>query len=549
MPVQEKACLEIAARCGWKLAHTPWLEAFSGRKGRPIFDEIIAFLDANPGRVGFYIFRSIDRFTRAGSFTYERMKRELAMRGVQMIDSQGVIQPSRNTLEDVGFEYDWSRHNPSQITEIVLATTANAEITTILTRMIGQEIRLAQRGYQTRRAHDGFKNEKVYVEGKKRTIQVPDPERARFYVAMFELRAAGQFSDQEIVDRLNAMGYRSPLWRRWDVGHERIIGAGGGNPLTVKMLQKIVTHPIYCGVVCEKWTRNLPIKAAFSGLVSLEVWNAANRGKRFIRIAGDDVKLLYDFLPNRIGNVRSKNNPLFPFRRVIRCPVCRKPFLGSSSRSKSGKKVPYYHCTRGHDRVSVPKVTFEKAVRKYVKRLLFTPIVINALETLIIDAYRDWQAQTLVAASAVGHNTADLQAEKAATAAAFRAATSNVMRAILEDDVEKLEARIIAAENERDNLEVLERELQDYIREVKEVMEHPAKLLENPTDMQEQARLYNLVFAEPPTYDEMLSGTPKLTSFFAVSEKVKNTKSLMVNLRKLDWNTVVSEMQLWATAT
>jgi hypothetical protein len=83
------------------------------------------------------------------------MKRELASRGVEMIDSYGVIQPVKNTLADVGFEYEWSRQSPSEITEVVLATTSKQEITTILTRIIGQEIRLTQRGYKIRAPEDG----------------------------------------------------------------------------------------------------------------------------------------------------------------------------------------------------------------------------------------------------------------------------------------------------------------------------------------------------------------------------------------------------------
>ncbi|MEI9932638.1 MAG: hypothetical protein WDM89_19415 [Rhizomicrobium sp.] len=51
------------------------------------------------------------------------MKRELTRRGVELVDSYGLIQPTRNTLEDLGFEYDWSRSSPSEITEVVVATS------------------------------------------------------------------------------------------------------------------------------------------------------------------------------------------------------------------------------------------------------------------------------------------------------------------------------------------------------------------------------------------------------------------------------------------
>src|SRR5215831_20062394 len=166
LEVQAEICRRIVAEREWTLAHQPWLESFSGRKDRrPTFEEILDFLDEHPGITKFYIFRSIDRFTRGGSFSYEQMKRELAQRGVEMIDSHGIIQPPKNTLEHTGFTYPWSVRSPSEITEVVLATTASQEITTILTRLIGQEIRLTQEGYKVRRAADGFVNKRIYVDG------------------------------------------------------------------------------------------------------------------------------------------------------------------------------------------------------------------------------------------------------------------------------------------------------------------------------------------------------------------------------------------------
>src|SRR6478609_2060403 len=118
LDVQESICTNIAANRGWTLAHKPWRESFSGRKSkRTKFAEILEFLKQNPGEARYYIFRSIDRFTRGGSFEYEAMKRELAAHGVEMVDSYGIIQPTKNTLEDLGFEYEWSRSSPSQIAE------------------------------------------------------------------------------------------------------------------------------------------------------------------------------------------------------------------------------------------------------------------------------------------------------------------------------------------------------------------------------------------------------------------------------------------------
>src|SRR6185436_8300793 len=114
----------LPAYCGCKARRCPKVfhEPFSGRRNqRPVFDDLLAFVRSQRGKVKYLIFRGIDRFTRKGSFSYEKMKAELAMEGVELIDSYGIIQPARNTLEHLGVEYEWSRQSPSEIAEIVMA--------------------------------------------------------------------------------------------------------------------------------------------------------------------------------------------------------------------------------------------------------------------------------------------------------------------------------------------------------------------------------------------------------------------------------------------
>ena len=519
LEVQKGICEGIALSRGWKLAHEPWLESFSGRKNqRPIFQEILEFIDKNPGKVQYYVFRSIDRFTRGGIYAYEQMKRELMKRGVEMIDSFGIIQPMRNTLEDVGFEYDWSKYSPSEVSEVVLATTAKTEVTTILTRMIGQEIKLAQRGYKVRPPQDGYINQKVFVDGKKRTIQIANPERAKYYIAMFEMRAAGQYTDKEIVERVNAMGYRTKLQNQWSKSNPpEIIGQKGGHLLTVKKLQYHIRKPIYCGIVVEKWTKYKPIQAPYKGLVSIETFNAANRGKTYIRKTGDALDIFYNNHPERMVHKRMRDNPLFPYKFIL-CPECGKPFLGSSPRGKSGKGFPTYHCARKHRYIGINKKTFDSTVEAFIKSLSFQPEILTSLHAVLLDRYRERQGEIMQIASEVSHNVAELEAQKAQSVKAFIVAADNpIVRTAIESEIEVLDQQMRAAQTERNKMEVTERDIDDFIREAKAIMEQPAKMLLNPTNMQQQQALFGLVFEEIPTYSEILNGTPRLTWIFKLT--------------------------------
>jgi hypothetical protein len=81
---------------------------------------------------------------------------------------------------------------------------------------------------------------------------------------MFDLKAQGLLTDDQIVEEINALGYKS---------RNRSI------KLTVKQMQVCLKKPIYAGIIQTAWTGHTPIRAQYDGLVSVETWNRANRGK------------------------------------------------------------------------------------------------------------------------------------------------------------------------------------------------------------------------------------------------------------------------------
>lgn len=534
LPVQSKICESIAESKGWKLAHTSWLESFSGRKNRrPVFEEILDYLDKHPGLVKYYIFRSIDRFTRGGTYTYETMKRELYRRGVDMVDSYGVIQPSKNTLEDLGVEYEWSKLSPSEITESVLATTAKQEVTNILTRMIGQSIRNTRQGYRTRRAADGYLNKKVFVEGKKKVIQVPDPERAKYKIAMYDLTVQG-LSDPEIVRRINAMGYHSPIYDRWNREKTKIIGKRGGTPYTVKQLQRDRQNTIYAGVVCEKWTAYEPIKAQYDGLVSVAMFNEANRGKIAIVEREDGSLQVLRGRATGLNKPKSKYNPLFPFK-FLRCHECGKPLLGSSPKGKSGQHFPTYHCGRkGHPYWGARKEVLDQEVERYIKGLKFNAGILNGLEITFLKKYRQREQEIVKASGNIHRNIADLETEQAAKLEAIVHTTSAVVRTKLEAEIEDLEQKIKAAGKERFRIQITRGDIKAFMREAKHIMEHPSEMLLNASNPRAQQALFGLVFEEMPTYADILNGTPKLSYVFELSSGFAPSKSQLVTSRGIE---------------
>jgi len=542
---QERVCRNFTERMGWNVLRV-FSKVYSGRdEERADFEDILAYIKKTQEKgisVDYYVPKSIDRMTRDGTVTFEEMKGRLTHMGVQLADAYGVIQPEQNTLAHLGFEFDWSKRSPTATAQIMEAQRAKDEVTDILTRMIGAEIQLVKEGYKVRPPTDGFINEHIMVDGKKKVIESPDPKRAMYFIEIFKLRSL-ENSDSEIVSRINAMGYRSKLRNIWNKDHSKVVGRRGGIPLTIKQLQKIIQKPIYAGYKCEKWTNNLLLKAKYNGLVPVELFNKANRGKVYIQENSDgSAELLTNFDPNRTKR-RLKNNPLFPYK-FIRCH-CGKPHLGSSPTGKSGNKFPTYHCARKHSFVGIPKKEFEENIEKYVKSLKFNPDYINSLEITFLNKFREREKEIVQSSATIHLSISELKAEQATKIQAIVNTNSDIVRKKLEQEVEELETKIKEARRESLKVQINENDIKAFIKEAKKVMEHPSELLLDSVNINSKEALFGLVFEEIPTYHQIISRTPKLHWIFNASLDSIDTQTHAVSPLYLEWNTFENMVLKW----
>jgi DNA invertase Pin-like site-specific DNA recombinase len=546
LDTQEMVCRNFAASKGWVIACPPWREAYSWRKDEhSAFEDILAYLKEHRGEVQYYIFRSIDRFTRAGSIVYGDMKRALAKHGVEMIDTFGIIQPTINTLEHLGVEYSFSRITPSLVSEMVAAAAANAEVSTILTRLVGQQIALTREGYKMGQPPDGFINRRTKVDGKKRVLQEPDPDRAKYIIAMFELRAKGQYSDEEICYRINAMGYLSKARQRWDRERGKVIGHTRPHKLTPKRLQYLIQLTLYCGIMQGRWTSGKVIRAKSPGLVSIDLWNSANRGKIFIHEKPDfSLEILYDQKLERIRRRYSRNDATFPFRHVVVCETCRKPLKGSSPRGQSGARFPIYHCARKHKYFGVKKAELDTALISLVGRIRYRPEAIESTIQKLNGAFSQQVEAVAAQAKAAQEQIAQLELEKTEFALAYSRASSDVMRQSLEAQMDATQARIEACRDVGTE-GVTAADFADFLADVRSVMELPDLLLgpcENPDEMR---ALYLLVFQELPTFQNLSGGTAKLHWFLYLFSSFDEAKSHIVRNARLEWNHVEPAFHSW----
>ena len=481
--------------------------------------------------------KSIDRFTRAGATAYDLLKRQLDPRNIDLEDMYGVISNIKvNTLEHLGVEYKWSVHAPSRKTELLEAERAKDEVRDILTRMIGSSIRYTQIGYWPRGAYYGFKTQKVETVNGKRSILVPEDEdnKAAIIRKMYEMRASGLYTDDQIAKEMNRLGFRTPIKVIRDkIDRTKIVRRSGNKEITGKLLREYVAKTIYAGVNTEKWTGERPVLCKFDGLVSIELWNAANRGKWIIALNPDDPEHPTVSRAPKQEKFVKKNvyNGEFPYRKIITCPECRSPLLGSASRGRFGKYYPAYHCSHHGHYFRVPKDDFDEKVNAFVARLGVNPERYEEILQAVLAVWEQRQARTQDEDAMRAKKRQELEAEARVIVDKMRLVSSPTAIKYMEEDLTKIEQRINDLDT-RVNEQTTEGgvDMPTILTYVKYFVEHLKDLLIDHCNPIMRARYFGVIFDQVPSYAEIACGTAEISKIPGVNELFKLTNPGIIDL-------------------
>lgn len=466
------------------------------------------------------LIKSIDRFTRGGGDYYSPLKRQLTRLGIALEDMYGVIGKQQiNTLEHTGFKYYWSEFNPTQKSEYLEAERAKDEMRDIMSRMIGAEIRYTQLGYWMRRPHYGFRSVKIDTKNGKRTILKPDKNEAKFIIRLFEMRAAHVYTNQQIADELNSMGFRSRVTIVRDkYDRTKIKRQIGGRKMTAKMIDQYTSKLVYCGIIKEKWTYDKPVKAQFDGLVSVDLFNEANRGRVFVEVdSHDSITIKHKAVPDHLKN-KQIYNPDYPYKQVIACPKCGKTLSGSATRGKLGKHYPAYHCSRDGHYFRVPKPEFDETIEDFVRAIAIKPEYIDDVIAAIAELWRERQTKQIDANRQRLEHRDSLQSQIKATVDRMRIVTSETALKYLEEDIVSVEKELAELDEEIARQPNLQAEFDQVLQYAKYILEHLPELLLDLCNPLRKAAFFGAIFNKLPTYEQINFGTHKNSSPPEVNE-------------------------------
>ena len=482
--------------------------AESGSKLIQPMQQAITYCQDPKNDVQLFLIKSIDRFTRGGAEVYAHLKKQLDVANVRLIDNYGVISHNLiNTLEHLDIEYKWSKYSPSQKSEYLEAERAKDELRDILTRMIGAEVRYTRLGYWMRQSPLGFDSQKIETKHGKRSILVPHPKESVFIKRLFELRALGVMSDKEIIDDLNLRGFQTRIhYVRSKHDRTKVVGKRGGNKLDKDAMDLLLRNPIYAGIIKEKWTDNKPVRASFEGLVSIETFNAANRGKVVIIDKGSELDMKIEAAPPHQVNKGIKN-PEFPYRKYIGCSKCGSAMYGSSNRGYNGTLYPSYSCSKGHY-FRVPKAELESTVLDFIKRISLSEQQIEIISNAVMTEWERRLRSVEDDIAVFDKQIQELELDAEMTVRKLKMVESETAIKYMEQDLLSIEKRIRELKAEKEAKMTEEpADMGKIMKRVKYFLENLDQLLVKQIDPIKKAQFFSVFFDRIPTYEELKTGT------------------------------------------
>ncbi len=519
-----------------------------------------------PKQFKYLFILSINRFTRGGETIYEKNKLKLRDLGVKIFDTEGKITNkvvNDPLFDKMGVDFSFSKEEESLDLEMQEARNARIVGQTNVKNMFQKNVTYILNGWFTGPAPFGFitSNESERFDPSSltgRCVLLPHPQEAIFITEIFRLRVEGLLNDEEIVKRINNMGYKSRIKKKHDKDDPlRVVGTIGGVQLTVKRMQEYVTDVTYAGVNDDKWlSKNAiptigPAKYNFPGLVSIETFNKANRNKVKITELGPEfdnefqkggrkVKIEYDIPDWQLKKNTEKDEYPYKGQSWLVCPICGHQLRGSAPKGKYGKPHPRYHCKFGDEHKNrnpkeygIKRSVLHQAVFNYFEHLEFSEEFKKQLTQKVLARIYDRRKGKVDISIRITKQILQWEEEKKTKLEAIKLAYQNQSLPVIIKDMEKdysdLDEKIRQADADKSRIDEIQKDDQFLVKQIIYFVEHLKELLIDRK--KEDGVIINCdyfpsIFEVPPTPQNFIDGTPKLNRLFALNEDFKRLSIL-----------------------
>ncbi len=234
--------------------------------------------------------------------------------------------------------------------------------------------------------------------------------------------------------------------------------------------------------------------------------------KRHIHKASVEDRILHHLL------YKSVRNPRFPYKRYVLCPICEKPLFGSASRGRLGKYYPAYHCNKRGHYFRVPKQEFEETIASFVSNLDIKPKYVKDLKKYVIDLWQEKMENSQKDNKQIDRKIEELRSLAKITADKIKYLESATAIKYIEEELVKTEKEIRNLQTSKVENKEKDVNMERVMEFVGYFLEHLEELILGGSNLLKRADYFGLIFEKPPTYEELVSGTPKLAPFIGLKD-------------------------------
>ena len=562
LDVQEKDCRAYCERMQIDVVGV-FREQFTGTSiQRPALEEALGFLKKNKWKIDHFVIHKIDRSTRGGLGDYYEINKKIESYGTILKDAFWIIGDSMQMVHIDNLdtsEYDWAKFNPSEMAVSMLVLQAKHERASILQRTIPQEIRNTRNGYISRQSHFGYQNERICTsEGKLKVIYTHDSTESKWIYTMFEMRASWKFTDHQIVNQINLMGYISRKQKRWNPSRTMVVWEKWWKVCDVKQLQAYIKNPIYAGIIIEKWTNNKPVRWQFQGIVDIDLFNKANRGAvEILEHENGSVSILYgkERAPDKPIMHRARFQQEYPFSRVIKCPHCEWHLTPNKSRSANGNHHYYYQCNGKfgikHKNYTIRREELNETMQDFLSRMEYNYDVFSLFRRMVEEVWseKSWEIESEVE----DHKRAVLELEEKR-----ETLIKNIDKVMDFPEILKIKndelreiTKKLSIMKDRKIMNEHDKSKEEILSLAKNVFKHLSKAIYEEKNEERITAIFDVILEEPITYENILSNRNPLYPIFSLASKKRAIDDSLTcsNMVSSSWDELCSEsnwgQRLW----
>jgi len=226
-------------------------------------------------------------------------------------------------------------------------------------------------------------------------------------------------------------------------------------------------------------------------------------------------------------------NETFPLRHFVLCPSCNRPLTACMSKSKSGKKYPFYKCYNKecHGLKSISKDKLEDEFLYYLRKITPNKKYLDGFKKVLLDAFKEKigdvnsnqlnAKELLVKLQQEKDKLIEMKKKELLDDEDFKNEMGKVKQNIADNQA-------LACEQPVYNLNIF--------KEVDKVFKVLPRLssIYKDADYQDKLKLQSLIFTEKPTFDFTGNRTPKISLILQNKRELASANSPIVVLRGIE---------------